>query len=296
MNNDRFFDVPRTFYTTSWGEIQVPMFFYDVSERRLNYFVDYERVTPYLAGTGLVPCRFFNGKALVSLIFFQYRDVTIGPYDEVTITIVVRPAMLPDPRPYLTKVLFKKRGAGWGNMGAYVLEMPVTIPAARAAGREIWGYPKFLTKIPNRLSGRKFEFGVLDPDTGKPILSVKGEAGPGVPTKAFDLVTFNNYRDAIWKIIIDADAWYTNALPRHLEVEVGGGNHRMARNLRALGLAELRPFVIQSADRLRTRLNPGMPVASWNSPELPYRYKEEIDFGKRKRSGSQVLKPGRRKS
>jgi hypothetical protein len=282
MALDTFYDVPRTFYTTSCVETQVPMFFYDVSERRLNYFVDYDRVAPKLEGTGLVPCRFFNGKALVSLIFLQYRDVTIGPYDEVTITIVVRPKMLPDPRVYLPKILFKKRGAGWGNMGAYVLEMPVTIPAARAAGREIWGYPKFLTKIPNRLSGRKFEFGVLDPDTGESILSVKGETGPGIPTKAFDMVCFNNYRDAIWKIFVDADGWYLNARAKQLEVKVGTGSHRMAQNIRDLGLADLTPFVIQSADRLRTRLNPGRPVAEWKSPELPYRHRDEIAFEKKK--------------
>jgi hypothetical protein len=282
MGKDTFFDVPRTFYTTCITETQVPMFFYDVSERRLNYFVDYERVLALLEGTGLVPCKFFNGKALVSMIFFQYRNVTIGPYDEVTITIVVRPKMLSDPSPYLTKVLFKKRGASWGNMGAYVLEMPVTIPAARAAGREIWGYPKFLTKIPNKLEGRNFEFSVLDPDTGKDILSVKGETGFGIPTRAFDLVTLNNYRDSIWKIIIDADAWYTNAKAKRLEVKIGPGDHRMARNLRNLGLADLKPFVIQSTDRLKTKLNAGMPIADWKSPEMPYRYANEKAFLKKK--------------
>jgi len=48
------------------------------------------------------------------------------------------------------------------TIGAYVLEMPVTIPQARAAGREIWGFPKFETKIPFKLERKRFEFGVLD--------------------------------------------------------------------------------------------------------------------------------------
>ena len=283
MKRDKIFDVPRTYYTTSWGETQVPMFFYDVAERRLNYFVEYEKVVPLLEGTGLTPCRFINGKALVSLIFFQYKDVTIGAYDEVTITIVVRPRMLPDPKPYLSKVLLRKRGESWGNMGAYVLEMPVTIPAARAAGREIWGFPKFLTEIPNRLSGREFEFGVLDPDTGGSILSVKGVTGPGVPTSAFDLVCFNNYRDHIWKIIIDARGGYINSRAKKLEIKIGDGNHRMAQNLRQLGLDSLKPFVIQSTDSLKTCLNPGKPVAEWPSPEMPYAHHDEIEFNKMRR-------------
>ena len=69
--------------------------------RHLNYWVDYDRVLPKLEGTGLVPCKFINGKALVSLIFYNYRDVSIGPYEEVTITIVVRPIALKDPGVYL---------------------------------------------------------------------------------------------------------------------------------------------------------------------------------------------------
>ena len=282
MSKSNFFNVPRTFYTTCVTETQVPMFFYDVSERRLNYFVDYNRVLTMLEGTGLLPCKFFNGKAMVSIVFFQYRKVTIPAYDEVAITIVVRPKMLPDPSPYITKILFKKRGASWGNMGVYILEMPVTVPEARAAGREIWGYPKFLTKIPNKLDGRKFEFSVLDPDTGKDIVSIKGETGIGIPTKSFDLVCFNNYRDSIWKIIVDADAWYTNARAKKLVMHVGDSNHRMARNLRDLGLAELKPFVIQSTDRLRIKLNAGTPIAKWKSPEMPYKYDLETRFLKDK--------------
>jgi len=34
-----FFDVPRTYYTTSYTKTQVPMFFYKVALRVINYFV-----------------------------------------------------------------------------------------------------------------------------------------------------------------------------------------------------------------------------------------------------------------
>jgi hypothetical protein len=74
------------------------MFFFKLATRILNYFVDYDRVVPLMKGTGLVPCKFFNGKAIVSLIFYNYQDVTIGPYDEVTITIVCYPELLNKPK------------------------------------------------------------------------------------------------------------------------------------------------------------------------------------------------------
>ena len=271
--NDKFWDVPRTCQDTSEGRVDLAMFFYDVGVRHLNYFVPYDRVAPLLKDTGLIPCKFFNGKCVVSLIFYNYRDESIGGYDEVTITIVVRPEMLPDPGVYATNFL-KQKGAKW-TVGAYVLEMPVTIPAARAAGREIWGFPKFETKIPYKLDGKRFEFGVLDPETGEDIFQVKGRTFGGIPMTAFDLVTFSNLDDKIVKTIIDVDAKYRHCFMGKVDLKIGPSKHGMAENIRRLGLDKLRPFAIQSTDKFRSRLNSGNPVADWKTPPIPYKPKTE---------------------
>ncbi len=269
LKSDAFFHVPISDVKTSEGRVDLPMFFYNVGVRHLNYWVDYERVVPKLEGTGLVPLRFFNGKALVSLIFFNYRDVSIGPYDEVTITIVVRPAAFKDPGVYLPTFL-RRSGKDWGSIGAYVLEMPVTIPQARAAGREIWGFPKFETRIPFRLTGRSFEFEVKDPQANGFIVAVEGMMGPGIPLRATDLVTYSNLNDSIWKTIIDVDATYTLCTAKRVSLKVGSSTHGMAKNVNDLGLADINPFLIMSSDNFRSRLNPGSGVAPWKTPELPY--------------------------
>ena len=269
--NDKFWDVPRTFFDTSVSHVDLPMFFYDTRVRHLNYFVPYDRVAPLLKNTGLVPCKFFNGKCVVSLILYNYRDVSIGGYEEVTITIVVRPEMFPDPKIYLTNFL-KQKGSQW-TVGAYVLEMPVTTPQARAAGREIWGFPKFETKIPFKFDGNRFEFGVLDPDTGEDIFQVKGHTFGGIPMAAFDLVTYSNLNDKIIKTIVDVDAKYKNCFLGKAELKIGPSKHGMADNIRQLGLDKLRPFVIQTTDKFRSRLNAGTPVADWKTPPIPYKPK-----------------------
>ena len=269
MKQDTFFDVPISVAQTSEGRVDLPIFYYNVGIRHLNYWVDYDRVAPKLEGIGLVPCRFFNGKALVSLIFFNYRDVSIGPYEEVTITIIVRPVALKDPGIYLPTFL-KRKGENWGSVGAYVLEMPVTIPQARAAGREIWGYPKFLTKIPFRLTGRYFAFEVKDPDADDAIFSVEGMMGPGICLKATDLVTFSNLNDSIVKTIINVDATTTLCFSKGVKLKVGRTSHGMAANIQDLGLQDLQPAFIMSSDNYRTRLNQGSAIAPWKTPELPY--------------------------
>jgi hypothetical protein len=278
-----FFDVPRTYYTTSYTKTQVPMFFYKLGARIINYFIDYDRVLPKLESTGLKPCRFFKAKAMVSLIFFNYQQVTIGGYDEVVISIMVYPESLGEPSFPFSTILFVKKGNWWKKLGAYVLEMPVTIPAARAAGREIWGFPKFLTTIPSDLSGNHFEFGVNDPDTGKSIVEVKGEMGTGFSAKAFDFVSFNNYEDTIFKVVTEVNGKMKNCTCKSIEVKAGPSQHRMAKNIRDLGLENAKPFAILSSDNLQTRLNPGKPVAEWKSPPLPYQYEHELAFYKKQK-------------
>lgn len=279
-----FFDVPVTAVETSEGQVDLPMLFQDVSGRFLNFFVDYDRVVPLLTGTGLVPCRFFNGKAMVSLIFYQYRKVGIGSYDEVTVVVMVLPEAFPEPMSYLANLL-RKDGRRW-TMGAYVLEMPVTIPRARAAGREIWGYPKFETRIPFRLSGQEYGFSVLDPVTDTPLLAVKGSLGPGVSSRAFDFVTFSGHRDSILKTVIEVEGRFKTCLNWGVKVEIGSGNHRMAHNLRALGLDRIQPLLVITGDFFRTRLNPGEPVAAWKTAPRPYPVPGEFETAREVTSSS----------
>ena len=269
FREEPFFDVPNIRTKTSVSVVELPMLFNDVRVRHLNYFIHPSRVEPLLNGTGLVPCRFFNGKCIVSLIFYNYRDVTIGPYEELTITILVRPSMLPDPKIYITNLL-KKKGESWNGIGGYVLEMPVTSPQARAAGRELWGFPKFETEIPFKLVGRNFEFGDKDPERDDWILQVKGSHSPGFPMKGTDLVTLSNFRDRIWKTIVHTNVSYKTCFVKNLEVKVGKGMHGMAKNIYALGLHEAKPFAIWVSDDFKSRLNPGKAVANRPTPPMHY--------------------------
>lgn len=263
-----FFDVPRTGVMTTQGRVELPMFFYDVSARIINFFVEAGRTLPMLEGTGLEPVRFFGDKALVSLAFLRYREVSIGGYDEVFITIMVVPGEFPKPRfPYAN--FLRLQGARW-TMGGYVLEMPVTILQARAAGREIWGYPKFEIEIPFRLSGRRFEYSVLDPESGETLLKVSAMETPGIKLPAFDMVSFSNHDGKILKTITEVDGAYRNCMVKDLRIEVGKSDHRLARNARELGLGTAKPWGAMCSDALRTKLHPGLPVAEHETPPMPY--------------------------
>jgi hypothetical protein len=84
--------------------------YFDVQCLVATFPTDLNRAAELLKGTGL------------------YRITDIGPYNEVGLTVVAR--VPGDPIP-----------------GNYVINLPVTTAVANRAGREIWGYNKFVAAI-----------------------------------------------------------------------------------------------------------------------------------------------------
>jgi Acetoacetate decarboxylase (ADC) len=279
---DDFFEVPMTSVRTTEGPVDLPIFYYDVSVRQLNFFVDYGAALSKLEGTGLVPCKVINGKAVACLAFFNYRDTSIGPYEEVAVIILAYPGTFKDPKFYLAN-MFKRDGHKW-TVGAYVLELPVTIPAARVAGREIWGYPKYLTDIPFTLSDRRFEYAVLDGPGGQPVMTVECVPGPGINMTGTDLVTLTNHEDTILRTIVDVDAKFRMGMCKELRIDAGTTDHRFAQNVRDLGLDRLKPFSMQATESFRSRLNKGWPIAEQATPPPPYPVKVKVPAKKAKKA------------
>jgi hypothetical protein len=82
-----------------------------------------------VAPAGLEPVHLPGGRSMLSLAFIRYIDGDLDPYHEVAVAFLVA-----DP-------------AGGKGKGAYIHRLPVNQEFTCAAGREIWGFPKFVTPI-----------------------------------------------------------------------------------------------------------------------------------------------------
>ena len=215
-------------------------------------------VEELLAGTGLVPALGFGGDATVALSYYEYRDTSVGPYNEVGLAAFVRPASAPAPRLPITD-LYRRVAAR--TIGAYVLDLPVTTPIANAAGRELWGYPKFVTPISFHLDRGRFESAIDDPEGAAPIAVLAGRLGLGVPAPAMSLVTFSVRHGDLVRTHIDVRGRVRARGPGELRLDVGGSRHPMADRLRRLGLDGARPLVVMTTDRFQSRLNAGVVIA-----------------------------------
>ncbi|MGB3301953.1 acetoacetate decarboxylase family protein [Gordonia sp. (in: high G+C Gram-positive bacteria)] len=88
--------------------------------------------------TNLRPLEVRRGRGLCMLVFVDYVDGDLGPYNEFGVCFLMQaPGESASP-------LRALRSLGSGDAHALIHELPVDGEFTMAAGREIWGFPKVL--------------------------------------------------------------------------------------------------------------------------------------------------------
>ena len=108
---------------------------------------------------------------MVDLYCIEYRKTDIGPYNEVGLTI-------------------RAKAPGDPIAANYVVDLPVTTAVANRAGREIWGYNKFVAAIDVNSEGKTFSTVLRDSDH-EIIGALEGERSVSAPAPATDILTFS---------------------------------------------------------------------------------------------------------
>ncbi|NMN93753.1 acetoacetate decarboxylase family protein [Antrihabitans stalactiti] len=253
-----FFAVPTKTVQTSAGDVDLPILYYDNSNVFALFAADPSAVADKLAGTGMRPALHVGKKPVVAVALYEYRETSIGPYNEVGVGILVYPEGTKKRPPLLgwTQLL---RSPDRREQGAYILDLPVTTEAAFAAGSEIWGYPKFVAPISFDLGGGRFSSITEDPSDGSTIMELSGRARPVFPTPPMPLVLYSQHHGNVLRTNVDLRNGMSAHLPGGLTLRVGESRHRMANNLRDLGLDGARPVAVASTNQFQSRLNAGVP-------------------------------------
>jgi len=267
MAGKDLFAGPTAAHDTSEGPVQLPACYRDASAVTTLFWCEYDRLASTLQGTGLVPARFYKGRGLAILSFYEYRDTSFGPYLEMSLTAAVYPLSCVPPRS-ATLELFRKPARR--TLGYYFIDLPLTAKLPLVAGRELWGLPKFKTNISFDSTGAEFVGKVPDPETGENIITVKAPFGRGMPMPVMDMAFYSNREDSILKTMVNIHASVKSMSGKLVEVVVGPAKHRMVDNLRSLGLDKTRPFLLQTSDQFRYSLNAGEITEDWSGPALPY--------------------------
>jgi hypothetical protein len=219
------------------SECFLPIRYFDVQCLVASFLVAPDAASELLGGAGLQSVLQEDGKAIVDLFCIEYRETDIGPYNEVGLTVRAKA-----PRDPIA--------------ANYVVHLPVTTAVATRAGREIWGYNKFVAAIDVRSDGKAFSAVLRDID-GELIGSFEGARGMSVPMPAADILTFTLHQGRLTKTVIKVLTPSLASSGDSFVFKVGTWRHPMTTNLRALGLDGARPVLVNYTERFQALLFPG---------------------------------------
>lgn len=243
--NDAFFDNhARERAETSAGPCDLPIAYEDASLLTAIWRVDPGRARPLVPGA-LEPWLVL-GKALAMLCIFEYRQTSIGPYGEIGLGILARRK---GTRPSLLRVLGDLRKEE--DQGLYVTNLPVTTEKARAAGVEIWGYPKYVAEIHTR-----FARDSVDAELGGEFKLSMGRGrtlrGSGLPFVTYSVSAKQRLVRTI--VDVDHDIRWGGASTISLRVL---GDGPTSTSIRALGIDGRAPAFAFRTDGMRSVLPRG---------------------------------------
>ncbi|MCY3414217.1 MAG: acetoacetate decarboxylase family protein [Candidatus Heimdallarchaeota archaeon] len=253
MQADPFFDVEQETVDTSQGMVDLPILYYEVENVIAFFLCDRKRVEAFLENTAYTLGLSLFGKAIIGLSFYKYKNTSIGSYNEVGIAIPVLKKVEKEPVSRYLNLYSKMEKR---KIGFIILDLPVSTEIANAAGRELWGYPKFVTELPFELNGRVFYGAVMDPEKGE-ICTLQGKMGRGFKIPPLSLLLYSTVNEKDIKTDVNVRGKVNFGSGRKMRFSVGDSKHQMAQHLRDLGLDGKRPIMLFRTTAFQSRLNKG---------------------------------------
>jgi Acetoacetate decarboxylase (ADC) len=182
-----------------------------------NFAIPFTAARNLVAYSGLAPASPLPGRAFASLAFVDYADGDLDPYHELAVAILV----------------CEPGTTGRKPAGAFIHQLPVDQSFTCEAGREMWGFPKFIADIDIQPGARGAGSCTLELD-GARVLSLHVGAGMPVPSRGTALDAFS-YREGVLR----RTRWSLHG--EGSRMRFGGarlelGDHPIATELRSLGL------------------------------------------------------------
>ena len=246
FENDSFFKpIKQKPRETSVGPCNLPMLFNDSSFVGVIYRIDAKKVAELLGVSSPFEPLLVFGKALCVVSAFEYRESTVGAYNEIALVILVkRKGTTPSLFRMMLDIRKQEEQALW------VVNMPVTTQEARAAGFEIWGYPKYVTRIDTDFAADHTHVTLENEFTLK-----MGNPG-GLRIKGQPFANFTINEGHLIRTIVEVDNKVQFGAAGSVKLDIIG-NGPTAKSIKTLGLEKLRPTLIFRTDEWRSILPEG---------------------------------------
>ena len=246
MRDDQFFKgTPRIRLDMADEPIEFPILYYDLRMISGTFTVKTKKLKKLLPHPNITPIEILPGIGAFTIAALEYRDTSIGPYNEIAICV---PVKFP-PKfvfPGLSAISMMLRN----SYSVYIHHLPVTTETACKVGIHFFNYPKFLAGITFQDQGEKLEVTLREND--EPILKLHAEKLPSKQSVQTEFHTYSIKENVVMHTLIEGSALrYRLKMTGKAELELG--NHRISREIAGLNLSK-KSLGVQYVDGMMTKL------------------------------------------
>jgi len=210
-------------YTIQGRTVTLPVVVRDASSFTVMYLVDGKAaqaiVPPELEVDEAAP-----GKTQLCLLAVDYRDNDLGDYDEVGVVFFVRPKGRPD-----------------APVGTYIHHLPVNQSFTQEAGLSIWGFPKTVEEIEFTTTTESARCSLHM--GGEHVLTLSAPRGGAGETPETPATGYSLIEGVLHQLAFSRGGRGERTTPGGEGVTLELGTHRIADELRSLGLPDLPPLL-----------------------------------------------------
>jgi hypothetical protein len=278
--DDQFYsvhgDTNTEMYETNEGtHVPLPIIYLDGSLAGAFYLVDpivASKMLPKSMEPLLLPWPI--SKAIAGIFMFEYRNTSIGSYGETRLTIQAKEknshaSLLHYACDMLSNVyhlpsLISLCGGEQITTGLYAVTSPVTTSSAKAAGKEIWGYNKYVANMKsNFLNADVMTFDVNSEFTYE-LDSLGGSYLPSFTMAGLPFLTYTEHDHQIMRTIVNVGHKLKWGGSTKLKIT---GKGPTSSRMKKLKLNQLAPIAVFRTDRLKAHLPRGKYVRAEKDEE-----------------------------
>jgi hypothetical protein len=249
-------------FQTTEGQGKLPIIYFDGSLVGVFYLVDpaaAQEMLPNDLEPMVLP---FVNKAISGIFMFSYRNTTIGPYGEMGLTIQTRRkgsgatliGYLCDMVAHIYKLTGMLRFYSSSDTGLYVVTLPVEVEGAKAAGRQIWGYNKYISEFSSDFTKPESMSFTL----GKEFSFEMGRPSYGLTMAGLPFLTYTHLNGNLIRTVVEVGHKAHYGF-KDLQLNIFGTGETADR-MKRLGLDRTSPLAAFRTDALHAHLPRGMPV------------------------------------
>jgi hypothetical protein len=233
MRDDPFFkETPRKTLDMDGQPVEFPVLYYDLRCITSIFTAKTSGLRKLLPHPNFKPIEMWPGRGMIGITAFEYNDTSLGPYNEISITIPIK-FPLGFVFPGLAAISMMRTNV----FPVYIHHLPVTTEIALKCGIHFWNYPKFLAEIDFQDKGENLDITLKE--NGNLILKISARKLPAKQSARVQFHTYSIKENIVMHALVDGKAPRIGTIMMGNVARLELGEHRISKELADLDLSKV---------------------------------------------------------